>query len=131
MSTPQDELDEALRKACFAGQRDLAAELLAAGAAIDAPGGEGMTPLHLAVWFADIPTVELLLAHGAPLEAKNVYGGTVLDFLVWVVEHQWRGRDYAAIARLLIDAGADRSAVNWSPTGRADFDAAFERGRDT
>lgn len=121
----RDVLDAALRAACFGGHRDVAADLLRAGAAIDSRDREGMTPLHLAAWVADVPTVELLVAHGAPLEAKNDYGGTVLDFLVWVVENQWRDRDYAAVARILIDAGADRTAVNWSPTGHADFDAVF------
>ncbi len=121
-------LDAALRAACFGGHRDVAEDLLRAGAAIDSRDREGMTPLHLAAWVADVPTVELLVARGAPLEAKNDYGGTVLDFLVWVVENQWRDRDYAAVARILIDAGADRAAVNWSPTGHADFDAAFTAG---
>jgi len=123
-------LDTALRDACFSGHRDIAEDLLRAGASPGVRGNQGMTALHFAVWSAHVPTVRLLLEHGAPLEVKNDYGGTVLDFLVWVVKHNWQpDRDYAACAKLLIAAGADLTAVYGLPTGRAELDAVFPTRR--
>ena len=45
---------------------------------------------------------------GAPLEAKNDYGGTVLDFVVWVARNQRRDDvDHPAVVALLVAAGAE------------------------
>ena len=38
-----------------------------------------MTGLHLAAHEGHLETVKILLAHNAPTEARNVYGGTVPD----------------------------------------------------
>jgi ankyrin repeat protein len=113
--------------------------LLRAGARIDAKDGEGMSGLHQAAWYCDLDTVRLLLDRGAPLEATNVYGGTVLGSVVWAVRNAWvEGRDYPAVVETLIAAGADLEAVHGLPTGRPEVDEVFrrvaggrvERGRD-
>jgi hypothetical protein len=120
--------DRAFIQACASGHTEIADYLLRAGARIDAKDGEGMTGLHHAAWHCHLPTVRLLLARGAPTEAKNDYGGTVLDFAVWVIRNQWKdGRDYPALIETLIAAGADLNAVDGVPTGRAEVDAVFRR----
>ena len=120
--------DRAFIEACASGHTEIADYLLRAGARIEAKGGEGMTGLHHAAWHCHLPTVRLLLARGAPTEAVNDYGGTVLDFVVWVIRNQWKdGRDYAALVETLVAAGADLNAVEGVPTGRAEVDAVFRR----
>ena len=55
--------------------------------------------------------IGLLLARGAPLEALNAYGGTVLDSTLWFVYHApVPGVDYARVIRRLVDAGARTDA---------------------
>ena len=120
--------DRAFIEACASGHTAIADYLLRAGAQIDAKGGEGMTGLHHAAWHCHLTAVRLLLARGAPTEATNDYGGTVLDFVVWVIRKQWKdGRDYPALVETLIAGGADLNAVEGVPTGRAAVDAVFRR----
>jgi hypothetical protein len=71
-------------------------------------GNQGMTGLHEAVWRCDHATVRMLIERGAPLEVKNDYGGTVLDFALWVIRNQpGNHRTWRALLDLLIAAGAD------------------------
>jgi len=122
--------NQALIDACAAGHAEIARALLGAGARIDAKDAQGMTPLHMAAWRADLRTVRLLIDAGAPLEAENLYGGTVLDFVVWVVKNQRRdGHDYPTLVELLIAAGADLAVVGASRTGFAPVDEVLERHR--
>lgn len=61
---------------------------------IDAPGGDGMRPIHFA---STVETAQLLIQRGADLELKDVdHEGTP-------VQHQVNN---AAVARLLVDCGA-------------------------
>jgi ankyrin repeat protein len=71
-----------------------------------ADGGTGMTGLHLAAHEGRADTVKLLLAHNAPIEAKNVYGGTVLAQTLWSVTHHPMP-EHRAIVQALIAAGAN------------------------
>lgn len=48
---------------------------------------EGMEPLHWAAWFGNAAMVRLLLERGAPLEARNAYGGTPLGTAVYGSTH--------------------------------------------
>jgi ankyrin repeat protein len=114
--------DEAFLAACAGGHAAVAAYLLDAGARIDAKGSEGMTGLHLAAWRCDFVTARLLLERGAPLEAKNDYRGTVLDFVVWIVRNRPDKRgDWRALVHMLIAAGADVEAAR----GRDAIEAAL------
>jgi ankyrin repeat protein len=88
-----------------------------------------MTPLHCAAGAGHLEIVELLLDHGAPLEVKNVWGGTVLNStLHFVFESPAKGVDYIPVLNALLAAGADVSVVNrYFPTGRRDVDDVLTR----
>ena len=85
---PADARDEngnnALHWAAWHGHTPIVALLLDYGAAVDATDGpnDGNTALMKAAWNAHDPrhvaTIEALLAKGADVEAKNVYGMTAL-----------------------------------------------------
>jgi hypothetical protein len=112
---PQEIKDEAFLAACRAKQTAIAAYLLDAGARIGVRGGQGMTGLHETVWRCDHATTRMLIDRGAPLEAKNDYGGTVLDFAVWVISNQpGKGRDWRGLVDMLLAAGADSEAAGGS-----------------
>ncbi|HEV7572191.1 MAG TPA: ankyrin repeat domain-containing protein [Thermoanaerobaculia bacterium] len=104
-STSNEELGKGFVWACAYGYNDIVAFLLdrdvdpAFGADVD------MTGLHLAAHEGHLDTVKLLLAHNAPLEAKNSYGGTVLDQTLWSAINHPRPA-HRAIVETLIAAGA-------------------------
>jgi hypothetical protein len=83
-----------------------------------------MTALHEAVWRCDRATTRWLIDRGAPLEAKNVYDGTVLDFVVWIVKNRPdKGGEWRALIETLIAAGADVGAAG----GKDAIDAALRK----
>lgn len=95
--------------ACEYGRNDVVEFLLANGADPRAQADVGQTGLHMAVIGGRIDTVRLLVAHGAPLEEKNRYGGTALGQARWCAANGDPAADYATIADLLIASGARRS----------------------
>ncbi|MCF0073893.1 ankyrin repeat domain-containing protein [Dyadobacter sp. CY261] len=64
------------------------------------------TALHWAGYFAYPEIVELLLAYKAPLEARNEFGGTVLDQTLWATAHEDVRPHHLEIVQKLVDAGA-------------------------
>ena len=73
-----------------------------------AADGYDMTALHWAGANGLMHVIERLIALGAPLEAENTWGGTVLNStLHFVVNDPVKGVDYAAVIELLLAAGAD------------------------
>lgn len=90
---------------------------------------QGFTALHWAAFRGNVEVVDLLLARGAPLEVRNVYGGTVLGGTVWAalnMEGVFRTDgfvvvDYVPIIRRLLHAGARREEVP-TPTGHSAID---------
>lgn len=65
--------------------------------------------------------------HGAPLEARNRWGGTVLASTLYFALHpQPNPADYAAAIELLLEAGADLGAVT-CPTGNELIDELLRR----
>jgi ankyrin repeat protein len=104
------------------------AALLDAGWPVDARGQHDATPLHWAAWHGSLAAVRLLLARGAPLDARDRdYGGTPLTWALRACVHGWhpeRG-DYAGVVRALLDAGAARPATAGELTEavRAVYDA--------
>ena len=58
------------------GAAALGRALLDAGAQVDAPAGNGATPLHLASHRGHTALVALLLARGADAGARDAQGGT-------------------------------------------------------
>ena len=80
---------------------DAAALLLDRGADIEARGGSGMTPLHLAVqWKENGPVAQLLLERGADINARDDQGRTPLHVAI-------ERNAGLPIIKALLDNGAD------------------------
>lgn len=124
---PADVLAEALTCACWLGQVGVARRLLDAGADPVAGIATGMSALHWAANRGQRVAVELLLAHGAPMEQRSMYDATALGTAVWSVLHEPRGDQLGAILALLT-AGADIAAVTY-PSGHREVDALLARYR--
>ncbi|HEX7678988.1 MAG TPA: tetratricopeptide repeat protein, partial [Thermoanaerobaculia bacterium] len=73
-----------------------------------------------------LDTVKLLLAHNAPLEAKNVYGGTVLGQTLWSMIHHPMPA-HREIVETLVAAGA-KVGEEWF-TGNRGIDELLLRAR--
>ncbi|MBI4472925.1 MAG: ankyrin repeat domain-containing protein [Acidobacteria bacterium] len=102
----QEELNEALLYASGYGRNSVVEFFLEKGADPAAHGGDGQTALHWAAMGGQVDTVKMLLRHNPPLEAKNKYGGTVLDQTLWSAGHEGDPDVYVAIIEALIAAGA-------------------------
>lgn len=102
----QEQLGKGFVWACGYGSNDVVEFLLNYG--VDPAVGTrvDMTGLHLAAHEGHLDTVKLLLAHNAPLEVKNVYGGTVLDQTLWSAIHHPMPA-HREIVETLIAAGAN------------------------
>ncbi|MCE7062026.1 ankyrin repeat domain-containing protein [Dyadobacter sp. CY343] len=64
------------------------------------------TALHWAAYYGYSETVQILLDRKAPLEARNEFGGTVLDQTLWATTHEGVMPAHLTIIRKLITAGA-------------------------
>ncbi len=65
--------------------------------------------MHQAAWLGNADMVRELIAHGAPLEARDKnHNGTPLDWAMHGSLHSWRSKDgrYVDVLELLLDAGA-------------------------
>jgi ankyrin repeat protein len=98
------------------------AALLGAGVPPSARGGYGETPLHWACWKGNVALIEVLLAHEAPLDARETtYAATPPGWLHHGAVNCCQG-DYAESARLLLAAGVRE----WTqPSGDAALDAVL------
>jgi ankyrin repeat protein len=104
-TTSKEKLERGFVWACGYGYGDVVRFLLDYGVDPAVGAGVDMTGLHLAAHEGQLDIVKLLLAHGAPLEVKNVYGGTALDQTLWsVINHPMP--EHRAIVETLIAAGA-------------------------
>ena len=102
----QEPLQEAFRYACGYGANRVVEFLLEGGADLAEHSGDGQTGTHYAVIFGRLDTLKLLLKHHPPLEAKNMYGGTVLGQTLWSAAHGGDPELYSQIIEMLIAAGA-------------------------
>ena len=98
------QLQSALKHACAWGRLNVVEFLLDKN--VDFSGGDGQTPLHCAAIGGQLETIKFLLKRNAPLEVKNMYGGTVLGQTLWSAAHGGDPEVYAAIIKVLIAAGA-------------------------
>jgi hypothetical protein len=118
-------LDEALTCACFLGHTSVAKYLLDHG--VDPAEGfaTGLNAFHWAVNRGQLGTTKLLIEHKAPLEIRNMYGGTVLGTAVWSAVNEPRGEQLSVIEELL-KAGARIEEAEY-PTGDARVDEVLTR----
>jgi ankyrin repeat protein len=93
-------------------------------------GGDGYfdiapdsTALHVAAWKGLAPTVKLLIARGAPVDAKDGKGRTPLALAVKAcVDSYWTDRRNPDSVAALLDGGASGEGVLY-PCGYAEVDA--------
>jgi len=122
----QEQRDSGFRWACEYGWRDVVDFLIDRGVNLSAGDHTGQTALHLAAHHGELAIMKLLIARGAPLEAKNAYGGTVLGQATWSCMNSGLPFDYAPIIEVLLDAGADVHEAVY-PTGKPRVDRLLER----
>lgn len=113
MQVIRSEMDDmALLDATAAGDRAKVEELLRRGANVNVrmPGvaewGDERTPLHLAVEQRNKQIVELLIFHGADLNARKHLGDTALHVAV-------EGKENGEIVELLLSRGANVNALGY------------------
>jgi ankyrin repeat protein len=118
-------LHEALSCACFLGQTMLVEYLLAHGADLLAGARTGLNGFHWAANREQLDTVQALVRHRMPLEARNSYGGTVLGSTIWAAVHEPRPA-HLAIIEALLEAGARIEPEDY-PSGDPAVDAVLRR----
>ena len=85
------------------------------------------TALHVAAWKGLPQTVQLLIARGAPVNAKDGKGRTALTLAVKAcVDSYWTERRTPETVRALLEAGASARDVSY-PSGYAEVDALLRR----
>ena len=105
-------VEEAFIEACMHGRTRVAEFLLNQGVDPSAQVNTGQTGLHYAAHGGHLETVRMLLERNAPLEVKNMYGGTVLGQALWSATNEPRA-DHLPIIEALIAAGA-KIKPDWS-----------------
>lgn len=100
------QLHTALKVACAWGRLDVVEFLVDKDVDLSRDREDGQTPLHCAAIGGQLEVIKFLLKRNVPLEAKNIYGGTVLGQTLWSAAHGGDPKVYAAIIRVLIAAGA-------------------------
>lgn len=104
--TTKKQVQSAFLNACGWGRNNVVKFLLDKGVDLKGHSGDGQTALHWAAIGGHPETIKLLLKSNPPLEAKNVYGGTVLGQTLWSAGHGGDPEVYALIIEMLIEAGA-------------------------
>ena len=118
-------LAEALTCACFLGRTAVADSLLSGGVDPVAGTGTGLSAFHWAANRGNLDTVKLLIERKAPLEQRNMYGGTVLDCTVFSSINEPRA-EHIAIIEALLAAGANINEAEY-PTGNEHVDEVLRR----
>lgn len=96
-----------LHLAAWTGREAVVSSLLEKLTDVDQTSKNGMTPLHCAAAAGDVPTVLVLLKNRAGIGTKDTLGS-------WTPLHYAARSGHESLARVLLDAGADRNAVDSS-----------------
>jgi hypothetical protein len=99
-------LDEIFTASCMLGQTDTAAYLLDKGVEPYAGMKTGLAGFHYAASSGRLDVIKLLIERGVPMEAKNMYGGTVFGQAIWSAIHEHKPQ-HTEIVEALIKAGAE------------------------
>jgi hypothetical protein len=118
-------LAEAFSCACFDGHLDVVTYFLDRGVNPSGGMGTGMNAFHWAVNRGRLAVVRLLIRHGAPLETRNSYGGTMLGAAVWAALHETKP-DHPLIIDELLAAGADVREAGY-PTADPAIDSILRK----
>lgn len=105
------------------GRADVVSRLLDDGADPATKYG-GMTAMHWAAHYGHLDVIRAFVAHRAPLEIENRYGGTVLGQAVWSAINDPQP-EHLRILETLVAAGA-KVGEDWF-TGRREIDEALGR----
>jgi hypothetical protein len=105
-SPNQEQRNAGFIYACRYGHYLVAEFLLHQGVDLAAQAGDGQTGLHRATIGGHLEIVKLLLRYNPPLEAKNIFGGTVFGQALWSAGHGGDPDVYIAILEALVAAGA-------------------------
>jgi hypothetical protein len=120
-------LAEAFSCACFNGHASVARYLLGVGIDPNAGDNTGLNAIHWAANRGQLEVVRLLIGHGANLEIRNMYGGTVLGATVWASANETRPAHPEIVAALL-KAGANLAEAEY-PSGNRKVDEILWRYR--
>lgn len=118
-------LAEALTCACFLGHTKVAGYLLEHGVDVAAGDGTGLNAFHWAANRGQLEVVSLLIQWKAPLQVRNMYGGTVLGTTVHAAIHETKPK-HPEILEALIKAGANIAEAGY-PTGNQPLDELLRR----
>jgi ankyrin repeat protein len=87
------------------------------------------TALHVAAWKLHLPTVQLLIARGAPVNQEDGRGRTPLALAVRAcVDSYWTERRSPEPVRALLEAGATLAGVQY-PSGYAPVDVLLSQAQ--
>jgi hypothetical protein len=126
--TPKTQLEQALNWAALSNRPAVVDFLLDRGVDPNAAGTQGFTAAHWAAFHGHVGVLRILLGRKAPLESRNVYGGTVLGTAVWacVNRSDAAGIDYALVVRELLEHGARVDAAAF-PCGHVGVDELLSK----
>lgn len=115
-------------RAAFLGNHEAVKILMDLGFPLSLVDREGMTPLHWAVWNADLDLTQTLLhASESPLEQRSNYDGTILGTAVYAAFHGPGNRkSYPTIIRWLLEAGSVAAGRCAYPTPDLEINAILK-----
>ncbi len=111
---------EAFIFACGYGRNEVVQFLMEKKVDLGAQNKQGQTGLHMAVVGGHVETVKLLVGQGAPLEVKNMYGGTVVGQALWSGGNGADPVVTIAILEALVGSGARVPDRHTPVNGRVD-----------